>query len=89
MYANDCVRGRIMNDFFHTLGQILQLLGTLGSGGAVAGLGILAILHPEQITKWTFGPLWTRKFFARLAGLLLLLIAILILFDEIQKFINK
>jgi hypothetical protein len=34
------ISGRIAASIFYDIGQVLQLLGTLGGGVAVAGIGI-------------------------------------------------
>lgn len=79
------VLGRIIGNVFYSLGQILQLLGALGGGVAVAGIGIFELLYPGQdiLTRWKPIPTSIRQIIGRSVGVVFLLIAILIILKAV------
>ena len=81
------VSGRIVADIFNEMGQVLQLVGTLGGGVAVAGIGIFELLYPGQdiLTRWKPVPLLVRQIVGRLVGIAFLLVAVYMISNTILR----
>jgi hypothetical protein len=84
------ISGRIAASIFYDIGQVLQLLGTLGGGVAVAGIGIFELLYPghDILTRWKPIPLLVRQIVGRLVGIAFLLVAMYMIFSTILRIIG-
>lgn len=75
------VLGRITRDVSNSVGEVLQFVGTIGGGFAIAGIGVFEILYPGQdiLTRWKPMPYLLRQFAGRLVGFVFLIVAIRII----------